>query len=108
VVALDLPARFAADHVTAAGETARVSLPDGSTAWLNTDSALRVAFDGARRLIRLLEGEALFEVAHDPARRFAVLAHDGLSTALGTRFAVLRAACLKAETAFKLNAALTS
>lgn len=80
--------RLQADHRTGVGEQARIDLPDGSVAWLNTDTALALAYTEARRHIALLHGEALFEVAEDPGRPFAVLAHAGRSTALGTVFAV--------------------
>jgi transmembrane sensor len=88
VVALDLPTALRADHVTGVGEQARVDLPDGSTAWLNTDTALSVAYDRSGRRIRLLHGEALFAVAEETGRPFTVRAREGSSTALGTRFAV--------------------
>lgn len=77
-----------ADHRTAVGQQTMVTLPDGSTAWLNTDSAIDVAFDDARRRVTLLRGEALFDVVKDPARPFDVAAVDGRTTAVGTSFAV--------------------
>lgn len=84
----DLPTRLAADHWTAVGEQARVTLPDGSLAHLNTDTAIAVAFAPAQRRVVLLHGEALFEVEPDPRRPFTVAALDGRSTALGTAFVV--------------------
>ena len=77
-----------ADHITGVGEQARIDLPDGSVVWLNTDTAIAVAYTDGRRDISLLQGEAQFEVAKDAARPFAVLARRGRSTALGTVFAV--------------------
>src|SRR5690606_28027432 len=41
-----------------------------------------------RRVVRLLKGEALFDIAPDPARPFTVYAGDGAVGALGTVFAV--------------------
>lgn len=86
-----LPARLLADHSTAAGEQRIVSLPDGSIAWLNTDTAIDVVYSGERRRVKLLHGEALFEVRKDAARPFDVTAVDGRTTAVGTAFAVKEA-----------------
>ena len=86
-----LPARLLADHSTAAGEQRVVSLPDGSIAWLNTDTAIDVAYSGERRRVKLLHGEALFEVRKDAVRPFDVTAVDGRTTAVGTAFAVKEA-----------------
>lgn len=83
-----LPARLLADHSTAAGEQRMVSLPDGSIAWLNTDTAIDIAYTGERRRVKLLHGEALFEVQKDAVRPFDVVAADGRTTAVGTAFAV--------------------
>jgi transmembrane sensor len=83
-----LPARLLADHSTAIGGQRTVALPDGSMAHLNTDTAIDVSFSDQRRIVRLLHGEALFEVKKDETRPFDVLALDGKATAVGTAFAV--------------------
>ena len=57
---------------------------------LNTRSRVEVNFTGAARDIRLLEGEALFTVARDPARPFTVYAGTNIIQAVGTQFNVLR------------------
>jgi len=88
VAAPELTTRLGADHLTGVGEQARIVLPDGSVAWLNTDTAIAVDYDAVIRRIALLRGEAQFHVARDPARPFAVRAQRGRSTALGTVFAV--------------------
>ena len=49
---------------TAVGERSTVTLPDGSVATLNTDTVLRVSYTKAERGVRLVRGQALFEVAH--------------------------------------------
>lgn len=90
-VFMHLPARLLADHSTAVGEQRSVILPDGSIAYLNTDTAIDVAFSGERRLVTLRYGEALFEVRKDAARPFDVVALDGRSTAVGTAYAVATA-----------------
>jgi transmembrane sensor len=77
-----------ADHRTQVGQQATVSLPDGSRAHLNTDSAIALRFSEQERRVELLRGEVLFEVAPKPARPFRVVAAEGISEALGTSFTV--------------------
>jgi transmembrane sensor len=78
-----------ADYATATGERRTVALSDGSRIELSTRTALAVDFDQRRRHVRLLDGEAWFQVARDPAGRpFSVEAAGGTTTALGTAFAV--------------------
>jgi len=79
-----------AEYRTAAGERRSVTLPDGSTAELNSRSRIEVRYDGARRLVLLQEGEALFAVAKDAARPFVVDAGLGSARVTGTRFDVSR------------------
>lgn len=86
----DLPIRMQADALTAVGEIKAVTLPDGSTALLNTDSAIAIDYSAGQRRIRLLSGEAEFSVAADSDRPFQVAADGGVSTALGTVFLVRR------------------
>jgi transmembrane sensor len=78
----------AGEFVTAKGERRTVRLADGSAITLNTDSAVRVGYVADRRLVRLLRGQALFEVAKDPHRPFIVQAGARQVTALGTIFEV--------------------
>lgn len=47
-----------ADYRTAAGAQASFALNDGSVVFMNTDTALNVTDDGARRRLMLLRGEA--------------------------------------------------
>lgn len=82
-----LPAN-AALYRTAVGERSTVVLPDGSVATLNTDSVLKVAYSGSERGVRLLRGQALFEVAKNKRIPFQVYAADRRITALGTMFDV--------------------
>lgn len=72
---------------TIAGETRAVRLADGSMLALGSDSAVTLEFDEARRRLRLLKGQARFEVAHE-RRPFVVLAGGGSVTARGTVFEV--------------------
>jgi transmembrane sensor len=55
---------------------------------LNYATELDIHFDEKARRVTLHKGEALFTVAHDQTRPFAVVAPDGIVTALGTRFEV--------------------
>lgn len=75
-------------HRTLVGERQVVALDDGSTMILNTASRALVRYGEQAREIQLLEGQALFEVAHDPGRPFMVQAGNRRITALGTAFDV--------------------
>nr|WP_314434653.1 FecR domain-containing protein [uncultured Brevundimonas sp.] len=89
-VALDGPTRLRADVITRPGEQKMLTLADGSTVHLNTDSAIQVVYAPDRRIVRLLRGEAAFTVAPNSKRPFTVEAGGGSTTALGTRFIVRR------------------
>ena len=78
----------AAHYQTAVGERSTVSLPDGSVMMLNTDTELEVAYDADERIVRLLRGQASFQVAKAPGRPFRVLAGHKRITAIGTEFDV--------------------
>lgn len=75
---------------TRLGEMRVVSLEDGSVITLNTNSSIVVKFARDYRRIELVEGEALFDVAKDPARPFLVAAGDTEVKAVGTSFTVQR------------------
>jgi transmembrane sensor len=75
-------------YATEVGERATISLPDGSTATLDTQSELDVAFTATERAIRLLRGQALFEVAKHKELPFLVYAGGRRITAVGTTFNV--------------------
>ncbi|SMF43558.1 FecR family protein [Tistlia consotensis] len=87
VLAVLLPGQRA-DISTAAGEQRVVTLADGSSVTLNTDSALALRYTPEQRRVVLLHGEAFFRVAHDSARPFVVSALGGTAEAVGTAFAV--------------------
>ncbi|MBL8269775.1 FecR family protein [Steroidobacter sp.] len=70
------------------GELRKVALEDGSSMFLGTGSNAVVRFDEATRKIDLTDGEALFEVAKNPARPFVVRAGDTTVRAVGTVFSV--------------------
>ena len=70
------------------GGREKIELTDGSTVDLNTNTELNVRISGSRRDILLARGEALFHVAHDPARPFYVTAGATLVRAVGTAFSM--------------------
>jgi transmembrane sensor len=86
----DLGADWGADYRTAAGETSNIVLPDDSRVHLNSDTALSLDFDGGRRGVSLLKGEAWFEVAHDQKRPFTVAGGYSIVHVTGTSFDVSR------------------
>lgn len=79
--------QWQADHVTSVAESQSVVLDDGSVVRLAPGSALEVLRGGSRG-VRLLRGEALFEVVPDSARPFRVEAGGVETTVLGTVFDV--------------------
>jgi transmembrane sensor len=76
------------DESTGIAEMRTVQLADGSTAQLNSESALSINITNTGRELTLLKGEAQFKVAPDPSRPFKVQAGNGVITALGTAFNV--------------------
>lgn len=73
---------------TAIGEQLQLTLPDGSVATLNTDTQIDVRFSAQNRVVRLLQGEAHFDVFKDPARPLSVLVSGKSVQAVGTAFSV--------------------
>lgn len=73
---------------TAVGQRSAVTLADGSVVELNTDSLVEVRYSAGRRDVRLVRGQALFDVAPDRSRPFVVEAAGQRITALGTAFDV--------------------
>ena len=72
---------------TPKGGQYQVILPDGSRVWLNAASSLRypVQFSTNERKVEL-NGEAYFEVTHDPAKPFRVASTNQVVEVLGTHF----------------------
>lgn len=73
---------------TAKGEHRTVKLADGSTIELNAGSRLSVTLARHERRVAMPEGEAVFDVAADPARPFLIAAGDRTVRVVGTRFDV--------------------
>ena len=71
------------------GQKANIILPDGSKAWLNSQSKLTYSADyNVNKRELQLDGEAYFEVAHNPQKPFIVKSSDICVEALGTAFGV--------------------
>jgi transmembrane sensor len=75
-------------YATERGQRLAITLADGSSAILNTDTVIKVQFTATGRLVTLARGEALFTVAHDAERAFEVVAGPGRIRDIGTRFDV--------------------
>lgn len=75
-------------YKTRFGEERSILLDDGSRVTLNTASRIEVELGKRSRVVRLVEGEALFDVAHDPGRPFDVRAGSAVLRAVGTQFNV--------------------
>lgn len=80
--------RWQADYITATGMRDEIMLPDGSRMVLNTASAVALDFEGGRRAVSLLGGEAFFDVVPEPARPFTVAAAFSSVEVKGTAFSV--------------------
>jgi transmembrane sensor len=79
-------------HRTARAEHRKLELPDGSIAVMGAQSALQIDFDSGRRTLKVVSGEAFFQVKRDPLRPFVVEAWPATVTAIGTAFDVQRTA----------------
>ncbi len=73
---------------TERGATQQITLRDGSTVLLNTDTELQVRDAQDRHSVRLIRGEALFRVAHDPNHALEVLVSNYTLRDVGTEFSV--------------------
>lgn len=84
------PLELEAQYATDIGERRRLSLPDGSELYLAADTRLHVRFEQGQRQVYLLQGQAIFDVAHEANRVFRVDGGFAQVTVLGTRFVVER------------------
>ena len=76
------------EYSTGASEWRTVTFSDGTVATLGPSTLLRVRFEKERRFVALRRGEAVYRVAHEPARPFVVRTQYAEIKALGTQFAV--------------------
>lgn len=77
-----------ADFVTATAELRQIALNDGTRIDLSPQTALDATVAEGRRSVKLLSGEAFFEVAPDPSRPFEVQAGELTVRVVGTAFDV--------------------
>ena len=77
-----------ADFATASNERRDVRLPDGSLAALDRNSAIAVDFSDTRREVRLLRGQAFFDITPDRSKPFNVQVQSLDVTVTGTAFNV--------------------
>lgn len=75
-------------YSTPVGGYERIALDDGSVLQLNTDTAVQTHFTDSQRTVRMLRGEAYFDVAQDPRRPFEVRVGNSVARAVGTAFSV--------------------
>ncbi len=78
------------DQRTAVAEIRTLNLADGSRVTLGARSHIKVEFEKAARRVELTDGEAFFEVAHDPSRPFFVETGGAQVRVVGTKFDVRR------------------
>jgi len=84
----DWATQWQSDYLTAVGEQIPINTEDGSRITLNTDSALAMDYSARERRVRLLKGEAWFNVASDDKRPFIVSTDAGAVRVTGTQFNV--------------------
>jgi ferric-dicitrate binding protein FerR (iron transport regulator) len=77
------------ERTGSSGMANKFILSDGTTIWLNAQSKLRYPeqFDRDSREV-FLEGEAYFEVFHDPKKPFLIHTQGSVTEVLGTSFTV--------------------
>ena len=75
-------------YATMVGDRLTIALDDGSHVTLNTATQLDVALSKKARTVRLVHGQALFEVAKDASRPFVVQTQNHRFIAVGTAFDV--------------------
>jgi len=77
-----------ASYETPVGGQKKITLADGTSVTLNTNSRLDVNLAGKCRDVYLTRGEAYFEVVHDKTRPFTVHANNYVVRDIGTAFDV--------------------
>ena len=80
--------RLTADSYTTVGEQREVVFADGSSALLDTDTAIAVDYNAQTRVVKLLSGRAFFQVRHNSQQPFIVLTEQESVRVVGTRFSV--------------------
>jgi len=72
------------------GSVQKILLPDSSRVWLNSGSILQYPkkFSGQKRMVKLVEGQAFFDVTRDEDHPFQVQSNKLVISVLGTSFDV--------------------
>lgn len=81
---------FGEEHASRIGQQRTIVLPDGSSILLAPASRVVVNYDDRQRGVRLVSGEAIFQVAKEASRPFTVTSGRGVIVAHGTEFDVKR------------------
>lgn len=81
-----------ADYATSVAELREISLPDGSLASLDADSAIAVNYREGERSVTLLDGQVFFQVLRDREHPFIVKAGEVSVMVTGTAFSVAKTA----------------
>lgn len=82
--------RLRSDIYTPVGKQRTLTLADGSSVMLDTDSAIIVSFSERTRNVTLLNGRAFFNVEPDSSRPFIIKTDRERIRVVGTRFSVQR------------------
>ena len=82
------PTPMSQTYATKTGDRLSIALGDGSRVTLNTATQLDVALSSKGRTVRLIQGQAIFEVAKDASRPFVVQTDNHRFIAVGTAFDV--------------------
>jgi len=77
-------------YATKTGEQKTISLPDGSTLHLDTETVLSIKFTRKLRYVEMTTGRSLFSVAHDSKRPFVVSVGQIVVQAIGTQFNIYK------------------
>lgn len=85
-VGLGGPGARTQSYAAAPGHTQQVVLADGTRVWLNAGSRIEVRLARRARRVEMADGEALFDVTHDPRRPFLIDAGDRRVRVVGTQF----------------------
>ena len=95
-------------YATALGEQRSIEFADGSTVELNSRSKIRVKYSKQERDVELIEGQALFHVAHDTSRPFIVAIGATRVRAVGTPFDVYKKSSATVVTVVEGRVAVSS
>lgn len=100
--------RSGVEYRTGIGAPRVVQLEDGSRISLDANTAVRVAYSDTERRVQLENGQAYFQVKHNPGWQFVVVAGTHQVTDIGTEFMVRRGAGRTAVTLLEGRVAVSS